>query len=449
MKYFIRTYGCQFNYSDSERIKTVLENAGIKSAKGFSDADVIIFNTCSVRQKAEDRIYGQMRNMQKLHKNKKSLLVGLTGCMVRKTSTKKSEKQDQLLSLMEGIDFVFRVTDTANLPDILREASPKIKLNQSTEEREGEIADYFKIQPSLDIPFHAFIPIMRGCNKFCTYCIVPYSRGREISRPISDILHEAEALIKKGATQITLLGQTVDSYGKDFKGFSRPPFVELLYRLDKLKGLQRLWYTSPHPEDMSDELISSHAALPTLMKHIHLPIQSGDDNVLKRMNRNYKIADYLKIINKIKKFVPGCSITTDIIVGFCGETDKEFENTLKTYNRIGWDGAYPAQYSPRKGTVSAMHMKDDVPAKVKHERWNRLNRLIRKKSYEYNKKLLGKVTDVLVKTQKKDIAEGETNEGKIITFKSKDRLKGKIVPVKITVSKEWVLEGEMLKTERK
>lgn len=462
MKYHITTYGCQFNYSDTERVQTVLDNIGFKKARGPKTADVVIFNTCSVRQKAEDRVHGQMINMREIRRHKNpNLIVGLTGCMVRKTSTRASEDRDNLFKQMKEIDFVFRIEDIAKLDGVLKEANPKLKLiSPPDESEEGELADYFKVQPKLESDFQAFLPIMKGCDKFCTYCIVPYSRGREMSRPIYDIISEAEKMVENGIIQITLLGQTVDSYGlghldkksgrfDDLYKLDHSPFVELLYRVDKLKekGLKRLRYTSPHPQDMTDELIRAHAELETLMLHIHLPIQAGDNNLLKRMNRNYTVEDYEKIAEKVRKWVPNASFTSDIIVGFCGETDEEFQNTYNLLKKIRWDMVYHAQYSPRKGTVAAAHMEDDVPVKTKRQRWHEFNELLKECSHEFNRRFTGKTVEVLVERQKDGIAEGTLPQYKRVTFASGSNLVGKIVPVKITAAKEWILEGELCAME--
>lgn len=458
MKYHITTYGCQFNYSDTERVETVLGNIGFKKARGPKTADVVIFNTCSVRQKAEDRVHGQMINMREIRRGKNpNLIVGITGCMVRKTSTRKTPDGDKLFRQMKEVDFVFRIEDIAKLDEVLREANPKLNIHHMPDESgEGELADYFKIQPKLESNFQAFLPIMKGCDKFCTYCIVPYSRGRELSRTINDIVCEAEKMVQNGIIQITLLGQTVDSYGLGhfdkksgiFDGLyklNHSPFVELLHRIDALKekGLKRLRYTSPHPQDMTDELIRAHAELETLMPHIHLPIQAGDNSLLKRMNRNYKVEDYEKIAEKVRKWVPHASFTSDIIVGFCGETEEEFQNTYTLLKKIRWDMVYHAQYSPRKGTVSAAHMEDNVPAKVKRQRWHMLNALLKECSHEFNKRFEGKTVEVLVERQKDGIAEGTTPHYKRVAFRATRNFVGKIVSVKITAAKEWILEGEL------
>ncbi|MEK7548273.1 MAG: MiaB/RimO family radical SAM methylthiotransferase, partial [Patescibacteria group bacterium] len=354
---------------------------------------MILFNTCSVRQHAEDRVTGHMREIGKLKREKKNLIVVIAGCMVRKSSSRYSTKRDKLFNAMSELDIALRTEELPKLASLAREINPKIKIPEIKEE---SLEDYFCIAPthtSHQSKSQAFIAISNGCDKFCTYCIVPYSRGREKSRNINDILMEANELVENGCKEITLIGQTVNSYGlskydktkKTFEFLAREkskkePFVYLLEELDKLsaKGLQRVRFTSSHPKDMSDQLINAMATLKTQMPSLHLPLQSGDDRTLKRMNRTYTTAQYRKIIQKLRKSIPDISISTDIIVGFCGETDEEFENTCKFFDEIGFEHAYLAQYSRRAGTTAARFMKDDVPEKVKNKRWHKLNDILLK-----------------------------------------------------------------------
>lgn len=472
------------NYSDTERIETVLNSLGFKKAEKESQADLIIFNSCSVRQKAEDRVVGKMKELgqqkKKLKKQGKNLYIALTGCMVRKFSTKHSPKnsQDHFVKILKPLDIAFKIEDLPKLKSLLEEVIGKKFKGEKTLKSTSETinSDYFHIKPSYSSPAQAFIPISTGCDKFCTYCIVPYSRGREISRPLKDILKEAESLVKNGCKEITLLGQTVDSYGlsnidrqkklfnysKIDTGLEKPPFVQLLEKIDRLysKGLRRLRFTSPHPKDVSQALIDCYGKLKTLMPHIHLPVQSGDNTCLKRMNRPYTRERYLEIIKALRKAKPDIAITTDIIVGFSGETEKEFKNTYNLYKEVGFDFAYLARYSVRKGTFAAKNLKDDVPNSEKARKWHLLNNLLTKITHEKLKSYLGKKTEVLVEKElppklpakhlRKDKTLLLTYLGRdpymkeVQFFSGRKNLKGTIQKVKILSTDNWLLHGELV-----
>jgi len=478
------------NYSDSERISSYLKDLGWKVAKDESDADLIIFNSCSVRQKAEDRVIGKMKDLG-IKKRKKKFLIALTGCMVRKSSTKKSEKdfQDHFIKILKPLDIAFRIEDLPKLKGLIEEASGKKSKGKTTAAKTPKTKidnDYFHIAPDYTSQVQAFIPISTGCDKFCTYCIVPYSRGREISRKMEDILAEAEDLVKNGCLEITLLGQTVDSYGlsnidrqkKLFKydkidaGIEKPPFVQLLEKLDKLhkQGLRRVRFTSPHPKDASQALIECYGRLKTLMPHIHLPVQAGDNTTLKRMNRPYTRERYIEIVKALRKQLPDIAITTDIIVGFCGETEKEFENTYKLYKDLEFDFAFLAQYSVRRGTYASKNLENDVSRTEKARRWHRLNDLLTKITHEKLKKFVGQEVEVLVekaepftqnakpsakktdiKQTKKSLDEtltlyrGKTPHMKEVQFtSSRKNLKGTLQKIKITKAENWLLFGELI-----
>ena len=454
MKYLIYTYGCQMNYSDTERMQTYLEALGFKQAKDEKEADMILFNTCSIRQKGEQRVIGKMVDMIKLRKKNKNLIVVITGCMVRKSSSRYSETRDKLFNRSHEIDIALRIEELPRLAELIKELNPKIKLKSIKEE---SLEDYFNITPAYTSKSQAFIPISTGCDKFCTYCIVPFSRGREKSRPMIDILKECEEFVKQGCKEITLLGQTVDSYGLSnfdkqegtFKYLpkGKTPFVHLLEQIDKLysKGLRRLRFTSSHPKDISDDLIKAHSKLKTLMPYLHLPVQAGHDATLKRMNRPYTIKKYLEIIKKLRKTVPDIAISTDFIVGFCRETEKEFKATYDLFQKVEFDFAYFAQYSERKGTFSAKNLKDDIPEKVKRRRWHLINELLKKIVAKKLPKFIGKTLNVLVEFEEKGMLHGHSEHYKEVQFKGKKSLIGEIVPVKITKADKWVLEGKLLK----
>lgn len=470
LKYQIITFGCQMNYSDSERVAAVLQKAGYRGTNEIGEADLVILNTCSIRQKGEDRVFGMLKNIAARKAVRPNLLIGLTGCMVRRSSSRNSQwaDRDDLLKLIRSLDFVFNIRETHKLTEVLAEAEPQLELPdleestiaESTSAESG--ADYLKIQPQYTSPFQASVPIQIGCDKYCTYCIVPYSRGREQSRPPQDVVAECRKLVENGCREITLVGQTVNSYGLSAldsqSGFwpdsrissrrgARPelPFIKLLREINSLAelGLSRLRYSSPHPRDFGDELIQAHAELKTLCPHIHLPIQAGDNQVLARMNRKYTVEEYAEKIAKFRAAVPGAAVTTDVIVGFCGEKADQFENTLKAFREIRWDQAYIARYSQRSGTVASNCFPDDVPAAEKSRRWHAVNNLLKVISLEKNREYIGRTLEVLV--ERHDPAtgecEGRSRENKVVQFPGDADLIGQLVPVQIEHVLEWVLKG--------
>ncbi len=444
------------NYSDTERMESYLQALGYDKAPSFEEADLIMFNTCSIRQSAEDRVYGHMRTIEQMRRQHKKITVVITGCMVRKSSSRYSSERDKLFNTTRELDIALRTEELPKLAALARELDPESKIPEIKEE---SLEDYFKISPthsSHQSKAQAFVAISNGCDKFCTYCIVPYSRGREKSRDIQEILKECTQLVENGCKEITLIGQTVNSYGlsqydKEEKTFEflgeKEPFIYLLEEIDKLhtKGLVRLSFTSSHPKDMSDQLIEAMANLKTIMPYLHLPVQAGDNRTLKRMNRTYTVEHYRKIIEKLRKAIPGISISTDIIVGFCGETDEEFENTYKFFDEMDFEHGYISQYSERTGTTAARFIKDDISEAVKQERWNKLNdNLLRQKSKKAHERFLGKTVQVLVESQEGKKCLGRSEHFKTVQFQSGRKLLGEIVPVKITKAMEWILEGELV-----
>lgn len=477
-KYSIQTYGCQMNMSDSERVASVLERLGYEAKKMPShlekmcDVNLLVFNTCSVRQKAEDRIYGLRKTLEKLHHQNRELKIAVTGCMVRQTSTKNTRKskksnlisplislqsvanhtphRDPLLDRMPEVDIAFRIEDVAKLPELLREIDPTLSFEDQLDE--GTLENYFQIAPKKSTSYSVFVPIMTGCDKFCTYCIVPFTRGREVSRDFNDIVNECTRHVEEGALEITLVGQTVNSYGLSFADQKsgkfdpfKTPFAALLREIDKLydRGLRRLRFTSPHPRDFSDEVIETLASLRSICPYVHMPVQSGDNRTLRRMNRNYTVEEYQNIMQKIKKAIPGCAISTDIIVGFCGETDDEFEHTYRMYEEMEWDMCYLARYSPRKGTYSERQLRDDVSPKIKAERWHRLNHLLTQTSRKKHGEYLGKTLEVLVSQQIGQTCTGRSREFKEVQFHSGRPLVGKLAHVHITEPGNFWLKGEL------
>jgi tRNA-2-methylthio-N6-dimethylallyladenosine synthase len=454
LTYNIQTFGCTMNYSDSERMETYLEALGFSKTEDLEQASMVLFNTCSIKQKAEDKVFGTIRNVAKFKKNNPNLTIVVTGCMVRSSSSKYSSTRDKLFGRMKELDIALRIEELPKLAALTREVHPHIKLPEIQEE---SLEDYFKIDASHESTTskaQAFVAISNGCDKFCTYCIVPYSRGREKSRKITDILEEVESLVENGCKEITLIGQTVNSYGlsrydQENETFNylkeKEPFVELLEQLDKLstKGLQRVRFTSPHPKDMSDQLIDAMVELKTQMPYLHLPVQSGDDRTLKRMNRPYTIEKFRDTVTKLRERIPDIAITTDIIVGFCGETEEEFENTFNFFNEMGFEHAYISQYSERIGTTAAKFIKDDIAQETKKERWHRLNNLLKETSKRGLERFHGKTVNVIVERQDGETCLGRSEHYKTVQFKSGRKLVGELVTVKVTDSKEWILEGEL------
>ncbi len=454
MKYHIQTLGCAMNYSDSERVAAILEKIGYERTEKTEESDLYIFNTCSIRQKGEDRVYGQLKNIYGLKKKNPRLLIGITGCMVRQTSSRNSEKEqkDELLKRLEELDFVFKITDTNKLVEVIEEAEPQLDLPQLAE---ADLNDYLKINPKYTSTFQAFVPIQIGCDKYCTYCIVPYSRGREKSRPMEDILAECQRLVENGCKEITLVGQTVNSYGlsiwdKKSGQFAamKDPFVTLLTAIDALqaKGLNRLRFISSHPRDFTDELIKAHVELKTLCNYIHLPVQAGDDEVLKKMNRQYTADHYRSLIKKIRTTIPDSAIPTDIIVGFCGETAEQFQRTADLFNEVQWDMAYLARYSPRQGTASFKVFKDYISRQEKAQRWQALNTILEKSSSAKNKACEGKILEILVEKCNEETGEceGKSRENKVVQFPGNASQIGQIINVKITQGLQWSLKGESI-----
>jgi tRNA-2-methylthio-N6-dimethylallyladenosine synthase len=456
--YKIHTYGCQMNYSDTERIETYLEALGFEKAKDEDDSpNLILLNTCSIKQKAEDKVFGEIRKIDQFKKDRSNLapILVVTGCMVRTSSSRYSEKRDRLFNRMRELDIALRIEELPLLASLLREITPDSEIKAIEEE---SLEDYFRIDASHSSlsKTQAFVPVSTGCDKFCTYCIVPYSRGREQSRAMEEIIDESKKLVENGVKEITLIGQTVNSYGvavsdKINKKFAyleegKEPFVCLLEELDKLheKGLERLRFTSPHPRDMSDQLIEAMGNLKTQMPYLHLPVQAGDDRTLKRMNRTYTVERYCEIMKKLREKIPDISITTDIIVGFCGETEEEFENTYKFFEKMEFEHAYISRYSERKGTFASKKITDDISSKIKAERWHSLNNLLKESSAKTLEKFKGKTVKVLVEEQNGKEASGRSEHFKTVQFQSDKKLIGQLVEVRILDSKDWVLKGEIV-----
>ena len=432
-KYFLRTYGCQMNVHDSEAISSYLETLGFIKTENIEEANVVVLNTCAIRENARDKVVGFLGKCHYLKKNRDDFKIVLTGCM--------SEQPDfikEILSKHKYIDIVIGTHNIHELPKLLIENSSKQEIevySNSDEVIEG-------MNYERDSKYTAWVNIMYGCDKFCTYCIVPYTRGRERSRKLEDILKEVEDLIKKGYLEVTLLGQNVNAYGIDI-GHT---FNELLEKVAKT-GIKRIRFVTSHPWNFTDEMIETIRKYSNIMPYIHLPLQSGSDNILKRMNRRYTKDEYLKLFKKMKERIPNVAITTDIIVGFPNETREDFEETLDVVRKCEYDGAYTFIYSKREGTPAAL-MEDKITLKEKEERLQELNKLVNFYSNKSNQKLLGKTVEVLIlgeSEKDKDKVYGYTDTMKLVNVIGSKDIIGHIVNVKITDAKSFSLDGEYQK----
>ena len=462
MKYYLLPLGCQMNQSDTERVKTVLQGMGFTPTENEDEATILGIIACSVRQKGIDKVYSRIKKWNEM-KDRKNCITFVSGCIL-------PADRERFLKLF---DLVFTMNDLPDLPDMIRQygiviptsQQPIVNSQQPTINIQRPLVPLFnkkdKINPSANMDrfwviepdhisdFEAFIPIQNGCNKFCTYCAVPYTRGREVSRKSEEILDELKELVQKGYKIITLLGQNVNSYGLDKKG-EEINFAELLRRIGEYGNSvdKEFWvyFTSPHPRDMSDEVIEVISQYKCLAKQIHLPIQSGDNAMLDRMNRKHTIDDYRHIIHTIRRLLPEATIFTDIIVGFTGETEEEFENSRKAMEEFKYNMAYIAQYSVRPGAVASTWA-DDVPKATKKKRYHILTDELMKHSLVYNQGLVGKTLKVIVNgfDRNKAYLTGYT-EGKIvIRFKSNDKnLIGKIVNVEVTSATPLSIEGNLV-----
>jgi tRNA-2-methylthio-N6-dimethylallyladenosine synthase len=448
MKYVIQTYGCQMNTSDSERIVTVLDKMGYEPCKAFKEADLIILNTCAVKKKSEDRIYGLGKQFKVLKEQNPNLVIGITGCVIRNETGLRHESKEEIFKTMDDVDFAFRIRDLMRLPEMLGRLH-KIKGAEGIK----DLANYFHIDPTIGNISQVFIPIMSGCNNFCAYCIVPYARGREESRSMAEILDEVGKAAKRGAKEINLVGQNVNTYKpSDVDPQSKEsPFAQLLRKIDQVKGVDRIRFYTVHPKDMSDDIIDLYGELRTMTPHLHLPVQSGSNSVLKRMNRLYTVERFKELVAKMRKRIPRMSISTDIIVGFCGETEEEFMESYNLIQELKIDLVYVSKYSEREGTLAAKTLKDDVPKEVKIDRFERITDGMMRVSHEYNQPFIGKTVRVLVERIRKGYADGKIPEFKMCRFPIKgmsadeaNRLIGQYVNVKVEKALEWALEGKTI-----
>ncbi len=436
-KYLIRTFGCQMNEHDSEKISWVLEEMGYKSTDVSELADLIIFNTCAVRKTAEEKVYGQIGELKRLKRENPNLVIAICGCMMQR-----EEVLEIITTKHRHVDIIFGTNNIHKLPQLINNYEKTGKTVIDIIEENKEIDE--NIEANRSHSFKSFVNIMYGCNNFCTYCIVPYTRGRERSREPENIIGEINKLAETGCKEVTLLGQNVNSYGKTLeRDYS---FADLIKDISNINGIERIRFMTSHPKDISDDLINLYGKLDKLCDHLHLPVQSGSNRILKLMNRKYTKEDYLRIIDKVKAINPNISITTDFIIGFPGETEEDFNETLELVKEVGFDSAYTFLYSVREGTPAAT-MEEQVDNKVKNQRFKRLIDLLHPFGLEYNEKLLGKTVKVLVEEVSKNnekVLSGRTDSAKIVHFEADQSLIGELVDVEITNVKTFTLEGVLV-----
>lgn len=421
-KYYIWTIGCQMNVADSQRLGSALEQLGYDRVAGAEDADIVILNSCVVRQGAEDKVVARLDSLKGLKRTENDVTIALTGCMV-------GPQVDHLKDRFPHVDFFMRPQEITALVEFAAD-------------RQGLACDADQMLLVASRPqVSTFIPVIQGCDEFCTYCIVPYRRGRESSRPLDEIVRETEALVDRGVVEVTLLGQIVDKYGHDLPGNS--DLADLLSAVNDVEGIERIRFLTSHPRDMSDRILRAVADLPKVVEHLNVPFQSGDDGVLERMRRPYAIAEYFDLIERARTCVPGVALATDVIVGFCGETDEEFQRTVDVLERVRFDTVHIAAYSTRPGTIADRKIADDVPPGVKLERKNIVESLQERIATEVNAPLLGNRVEVLVERKVRGRWEGRTRTNKLVHFEESgeaDRV-GNLVEVDIARTSPWSLTG--------
>ena len=426
--FHIWTIGCQMNTADSERLASALEQMGLESAENASDADVVVLNSCVVRQSAEDKVVGNLGAVSRLKRQDPDRVIALMGCMV-------GPKSDQLARRFPYVDVFMRPQQFEPLLDLLGD--------RMSMDWEGCVGNLAPTRP--DVACH--VPIIHGCDLMCTFCIIPYRRGRQVSRPVDEVAREVELLVSRGVREVTVLGQTVDAYGHDLpdENGGRPDLATLLGRLNDIDGLNRIRFLTSHPNFMSRRIIESVAELPKVCEHINLPVQAGDDEVLTRMRRNYSRSQYTALVQEIRDTVPGASLSTDIIVGFPGETDDQFQRTYDLVEELRMDKVHCAAYSTRPGTTADRTMEDNVPHDVKVSRRRSIDALQEKILTEVNNDLIGNEFEVLVEARKKGKWQGRTRSNKLVFIpmqEGDDDRMGELVEVRIERAGAWSLQGQ-------
>lgn len=443
LKYNILTMGCKLNENDSEKIAGMLEEIGYTYVEDYKKSDLIVFNTCCVRENAEEKLFGKIGEIKKL-KEEKNIVIAIGGCMMQEDNM-----VDKIKRSYPFVDIIFGTHTIQNLQENIYKTIIKNEKVKDIMDIDGEIYEGLPIKRNDN--FQASITIMYGCNNFCTYCIVPFVRGRERSRNPENIISEIKELVNQGYKEINLLGQNVNSYLRSEKSNGKyghiKSFADLLTEVSKIEGIERIRFISPHPKDFTDDVIEAIASSDKICKIIHLPLQSGSTKVLKEMNRKYTKEEYLKLVDKIKNKIPGIVLSTDIIVGFPGETDNDFEDTLDVVKKVNFEQIFMFIYSKRDGTVASQR-EDQVREEIKHIRFEKLKELYESKVDENNKKYIGTKQKILIEGKSKNDETkftGRTDTNKVVIFnpKLKDKT-GDIVNVKIIEAHKWYLKGEII-----
>jgi len=433
--YMITTFGCQMNEHDSEVIAAMLENLGYRPASVPDEADLIIINTCAVRKKPEDKVASLLGKYHALKQNKKDLIIAVGGCM-----TQQKDSAFYIKNRFDQVDLVFGTHALPRLPDLLDQAR---RNNETVVDIEEDYCGREGLSASRASLYHAWVPVIYGCNNFCSYCVVPYVRGRERSRRPKDIVEEVKSLANAGYREITLLGQNVNSYGHDLA--HKTSFADLLTELNRIDGPARIRFMTSHPKDLSPDLIAAVARNEKICEHFHLPLQSGSNRILGKMNRRYTREQYLELVRALKEAIPGVAITTDIIVGFPGETENDFSRTADILEKVRFDSAFAFIYSPRKGTA-AEKLEDTTTYSEKEKRLQVLNNIQQQIGLEKNTLVVNQSVEVLVEGPSKsnpELQTGRTRTNKLVHFSGPDNLVGKLVTVHITGARTWNLFGEM------
>lgn len=434
--YYIATFGCQMNAHDSEKLAGMLEQIGYMKTDDEKEADFIIYNTCCVRENAEQKVYGKLGYLKHCKDNNDDLIIAMCGCMMQQETVLNTIK-----SKYKHVDIIFGTFNIYKLPELLQAyLETKETIIDIWEEHKDIVEDLPSIRK---YKFKASVNIMYGCNNFCTYCIVPYVRGRERSREPKDILNEIKELVADGVKEIMLLGQNVNSYGKTLK--EKITFAELLRRINEIEGLKRIRFMTSHPKDLSDELIMAMKDCDKVCKSLHLPFQAGSSRILEKMNRKYSKEQYLNLVNKIQEAIPGIALTTDIIVGFPGETEEDFKDTLDIVKKVRFSGAYTFIYSKRTGTPAAI-MEEEVPEEVFQRRFNELQEVLQPIVAENSKEFLGKKLEILVEERSKNkdsYLTGRTDSGHLVHFEGDSSLIGQFINVDIIEAKTYYLIGKI------
>ena len=446
LKYTILTFGCQLNENDSEKLSGMAENMGYEYTENFKEADLAIFNTCCVRENAEDKLFGKLGELKKV-REERGTIIAIGGCMMQQQHITEKLKESY-----PYVDIIFGTHTLHKLPENIHKILVNKKKLQDVLDIDGEVYEGLPIKRNSNLK--ASVTIMYGCNNFCTYCIVPYVRGRERSRHPKDILQEIQELAKEGYKEIMLLGQNVNSYlvsenwkkeGKNYNGINS--FATLLKEINKIEGIERIRFVSPHPKDFTDDVIEAIAECEKVCKLIHLPLQSGSTQVLKTMNRKYTKEQYLNLVSKMKKTIPNLTLSTDIIVGFAGENEQDFEDTLDVVRQVEFEQVYMFIYSIREGTPGAK-MENQISEEIKHKRFDKLKALVESQIEKNNKKYVGTIQKVLIEGKSKNnenMLTGRTDSNKVVIIEEKEDLTGKLLDVEIISEHMWYLKGKVNK----